>query len=228
VKPARVVESPKIFQYWLTPVSKKLLADGKRLRFGTEEQQTANNLKPRRADGRAQFLTNEQRSTPEWEAEVRIFLKQMEDWRSHHDEDAASFFHMSAINYGALIELIPTPRLRSSILRSYVTFLAQSEMRLKSPPEWFTYVDRIVRTFPPHSPFASASFSGFTSRIVTFAPTPPTYAASRSEDLRLTLTEPVAASAPASVAAPSLTPVAFVESDPNAELAELLLTHELY
>ena len=31
-------------------------------------------------------------------------------------------------------------------------------------------VDRIVRTFPPHSRFASASFSGFTSRIVTFAP----------------------------------------------------------
>lgn len=143
---SKVIEGKPAFMYWQTSVSQKMLDDLRHLRFGTPEQQAANNQKPRRQDGMAQYLTDEQRSTPEWEAEVRKYLKSLEDWRAHHDEDSAAFFHMSAINYSALTELMPPGVLRTTVLRNYLAFLTQSEMRKESPPEWFTYVNRLVQT----------------------------------------------------------------------------------
>jgi hypothetical protein len=93
-----------------------------------------------------------------------------------------------------------------------------------------------------------------TDGMVTFSPAPQTYARTRNEDLRLGSVEPVRARAPvsAAVAAPvapaavvvvaapvvervSVTPVSYSAAadltfvdDVNPELAELLLTHELY
>jgi hypothetical protein len=152
IKPSKIVEGKSAFIYWQTPVSQKMLADLKHLRFGTPEQQALNNQNPRRADGMAQFLTDEQRGTHEWEAEVRTYLKSMEEWRAHHDEDAAAFFHMSAINYSALTELMPPGVLRTTVMRTYLAFLTQSEMRGESAPEWFTYVSRLVQAGRQQTP----------------------------------------------------------------------------
>lgn len=85
--------------------------------------------------------------------------------------------------------------------------------------------------------------------MVTFSPTPPTYARAREPDLRLGFTDPVSAPAPVAAAATpvvtptpapvvqpvSVTPVSYGGSasltfvdDVNPQLSELLLTHELY
>jgi hypothetical protein len=86
--------------------------------------------------------------------------------------------------------------------------------------------------------------------MVTFSPTPPTYARAREPDLRLGFSEPVSAPAPMAAAAPvqarapapapvvqpvTVTPVSYsggasltFVDDVNPQLSELLLTHELY
>jgi hypothetical protein len=148
VKAARTEGTAKEVMWWSTTSSQTMLMPLKHLRFGTEAQQAANAQLPRRADGRANFLTTDQRSASEWEAEVRDYLKELEHWRSEHVEAEAEFFHMSAVNYQALTELIPSQNLRAVVLRSYVTFLGQAEMRRTSPPEWFTLANRLVQNPP--------------------------------------------------------------------------------
>jgi hypothetical protein len=143
-KPAKTEGRMELFSYWGTPRTKKLLMDLKQLRFGTENQQAENNKKPRRADGRTQFLTEEQRSDPAWEASVREFLHDVERWSKDHEEAEANYFHMGAQIYAVLIELIPARDLRGEILRSYISFLRQSPLARDNPPAWFLQVKRLI------------------------------------------------------------------------------------
>lgn len=137
--PSRVEGRAEVFVYWQTPRTKKLLDDLRRLRFGSEEQQEENSQKPRRADGAQQVLTTDQRSEKAWERSVREYLKDLQPWNSDYEESEANYFHMAAIIYHALVELIPARDLKTEVLRSYISFLAGSPMRRDSPPEWYMH-----------------------------------------------------------------------------------------
>lgn len=84
-KPSSVGEAAKVYEFWSKPAARKVMADYKLLRFGTEEQQSLNNAK-RRADGMDSFLTPEQRSTPEWQAAAQEFLSRLEEWKQDNNE----------------------------------------------------------------------------------------------------------------------------------------------
>src|SRR5581483_6780152 len=97
IKPSHVGSRMQVSVYWRSPRSQALLAGLKRLRFGTTEQQTVNAQQPPRADGRAAFLTVEQRSDPAWEASVQEFLNDVSEWNRNREEPEADSFHMISI-----------------------------------------------------------------------------------------------------------------------------------
>ena len=144
VKPASVGNAAKVYAYWRRPQSKELLENLRRLRFGTEEQQAANNQKPAREDGGAQFLTDDQRREPEWEAKALEYLNQLESWKNDNDETAANYFHQMCFMYAPLVELIPAGPVRDRVLRSYILFLRRSPIESDSPPEWFLELERLI------------------------------------------------------------------------------------
>jgi hypothetical protein len=84
-KPSSVGEAAKVYEFWSKPAARKVMADYKLLRFGTEEQQSLNNARVR-ADGMDSFLTPEQRSTPEWQAAAQEFLSRLEEWKQDNNE----------------------------------------------------------------------------------------------------------------------------------------------
>ena len=145
MKPVSVGARAAVYLFWSKPASRRLMADYKHLRFGTEEQQAANKLKARRSDGMAQFLTVEQRSTPEWQAAAQEYLTELEEWKKDNDEPAESYFHEVCFLYHGLLDIVPGGSLREHVLNSYIDFLKNSEVERNSPPEWYMQVSRLMK-----------------------------------------------------------------------------------
>lgn len=144
-KPVSLDGWAKVYEFWTQPAAKELMADYKLLRFGTDEQQAANNAKGRRPDGMTQFLTGEQRNTPEWQAAAQEFLSRLEAWKQDNDEPAESYFHEVCFMYSGLLDIAPPGSLREQVLHSYIDFLKNSEVEHGSPPEWYLEVSRLMK-----------------------------------------------------------------------------------
>jgi hypothetical protein len=143
MKPVSVGEAAKVYEFWSKPAARKVMADYKLLRFGTEEQQAVNSAK-RRSDSLTPFLTVEQRSTPEWQAAAQEFLSRLEQWKQDNDEPAESYFHEVCFMYAGLLDIAPSGSLREHVLHSYIDFLKNSEVEHGSPPEWHLEVSRLM------------------------------------------------------------------------------------
>jgi hypothetical protein len=137
LQPAKVEGHATVYEFWYKPETERLLKDLKHLRFGTPEQQEANNKKGPMPDGRAQFLTVEQRSTLSWQIEAREYLNEVESWNKDHDETEENYFHEVCFIYVPLLELVPQGELWDNVLESYIRFLKQSEVEKESAPEWY-------------------------------------------------------------------------------------------
>jgi hypothetical protein len=133
-----------VYEFWSKPETRKLLMDLGRLRFGTREQQEANNKKGLRPDGMAQYLSVEQRSALSWQTEAREYLNEVESWNKDHDETDENYFHQVCFIYVPLLELAPPGELWDNLLLSYISFLKQSVVEKESPPEWYLEVDRLL------------------------------------------------------------------------------------
>jgi hypothetical protein len=101
--------------------------------------------KGRRPDGMTQFLTGEQRNTPEWQAAAQEFLSRLEAWKQDNDEPAESYFHEVCFMYSGLLDIAPPGSLREHVLHSYIDFLKNSEVEHGSPPEWYLEVSRLMK-----------------------------------------------------------------------------------
>jgi hypothetical protein len=143
-QPASVGAAAKVYLFWTKPQSAKLMADYKRLRFGSKEQEEANRGK-RRPDGMAPLLTEDQRQTPEWQAAAQQFLTSLEEWKQDNDEPAESYFHEVCFMYKGLLDIVPAGSLRDGVLDSYIGFLKNSEVEHGSPPEWYLQVSRLIK-----------------------------------------------------------------------------------
>lgn len=140
LKPASVEGAATFSDFWRDGRSREIMARYKALRFGTVEQQQEYQKRERRKDGMTHFLPEEARKTPEWEAQAREFLNELERWRRDHDEPEADFFHEMCIQYAALLEITPPGVLHNTVLDTYVGFLKTSPMERESPPEWLIHV----------------------------------------------------------------------------------------
>ena len=89
------------------------------------------------------FLPEELRRTPEWEAQARQFLDELDHWSKNHDEPEVDFFHQMCFQYAALLDIIPAGPLHENVFRTYLSFLKTSAMERESPPEWLIHVKRL-------------------------------------------------------------------------------------
>jgi beta-lactamase regulating signal transducer with metallopeptidase domain len=121
--------------------NRALLEGAKRLNFGTPEQLAAN--AKREGIPNAQ-LTLDQRNTPEWNAQALQYLNQLENWSRTLNESNIEVFFQKAYFYGLFLEKVPEGRLRDTLVKSYVTFLATSTVERESPPEWLFWVKRLI------------------------------------------------------------------------------------
>jgi hypothetical protein len=101
-----------------------------RLRSGSGEQK--------------EYLTVEQRSTPEWNEEALRFLNKLEGWSRDFGQSNREIFFQKAELHSALVYAAPEGELRRSLLDSYVKFLASSPVERESPPEWAAWVSRLI------------------------------------------------------------------------------------
>ncbi len=143
LKPKSVAGRAKFSDYWQEGRSREIMAQYKRLRFGTREQQDEYNRRERRKDGMAHFLPEELRRTREWETQAREFLNELDRWTLHHDEPEIDFFHELCLQYSALLAIIPAGPLYDSVLQTYISFLKTSPMEREDPPEWLVHVKRL-------------------------------------------------------------------------------------
>lgn len=143
LKPKSVAGRAKFSDYWQSGRSREIMAQYKALRFGTKEQQEEYNKRARRKDGMAHFLPEELRRTPEWEAQARAFLDELDRWSKNHDEPETDFFHQICLQYAGLLAIIPPDTLHETVLQTYISFLKTSPMERESPPEWLIHVKRL-------------------------------------------------------------------------------------
>jgi beta-lactamase regulating signal transducer with metallopeptidase domain len=121
--------------------NRALLESAKRINFGTPEQLAAN--AKREGIPNAQ-LSLEQRNTPEWNAQALQYLNQLENWSRTLNESNIEVFFQKAYFYGLFLEKVPEGRLRDTLVKSYVTFLATTPVERESPPEWLFWVKRLI------------------------------------------------------------------------------------
>lgn len=140
LKPKSVLGGAKFSDYWQEGRSSEIMARYKELRFGTKEQQAEYEKLGPRPDRMARFLPEQMRRTPEWEAQAREFLEDLNRWSKNHDEPDVDFFHMMCFQYMALLDIIPDGPLHNTVLQNYISFLKTSPMERESPAEWLIHV----------------------------------------------------------------------------------------
>ncbi len=118
----------KLEAYWRTAQSKRLLSAIKHLRFG----------------GGAMPLSPVQKATPEWQAEFRRFLNDLEDWTAGDESSPLDYFHERAILYASVLELLPPGDARANAARSYVSFLSGSGVESESPIQFLPHVRALI------------------------------------------------------------------------------------
>jgi hypothetical protein len=112
---------------------REIKADHIHLRFGSEARQLSND-----------YLTVEERSTPEWSDKALRFLSKLEGWSNEFSQSNRELFFQKAKWFGALVYAVPEGKLRQSVLDNYLKFLTNSPTKHESPPEWILQLNRLI------------------------------------------------------------------------------------
>jgi len=102
--------------YWLTPETRAFMNSYQRLRFGDDP--TAVKIG---SDGAA--LTREDTGTPEWDAQLRRFLSDLEGWDGSGEHSEIDFFNQQQQLYSALLEIKLSGQPRTEALASWLKSL---------------------------------------------------------------------------------------------------------
>jgi hypothetical protein len=116
LKPSGVGGRADIRGYWQTPEAKALLSSYKQLRFGDGSV-------PAKYDTEGVALTREDTGTPEWEAQLRRFLSDLESWSGSGEHSNIDFFNQQQMLYMALLEIKPSGQPRAEVLASWLKSL---------------------------------------------------------------------------------------------------------
>lgn len=127
-KPLKIEESAKVYPYWESVESKKLLFDIKKLKFGS-------GIKP---------LTAIDMATPDWQSKLGEFLNNLANWDTGTEKSQEDYFHQKSILYEGLYKLVPAGPERDNVLSSYAAFLRQPTIQQSSRIEWFLHANALV------------------------------------------------------------------------------------
>lgn len=158
VQPEKIGAAPPQQDYWSSPERAELLDALKRLRFG-----------PAPGPGQPQRPRSlEERSRPEWRAQLLDVIKKLENLKPDKDEDEISFFWHRSIPYTSLLELAPEGLLRETVLPAAVACLVQSPLQQRSPVLWFVSANFIANRMR-RSRLTAAGSEGAPERDVRWA-----------------------------------------------------------
>jgi hypothetical protein len=129
--------TPKLERYWQSADAKRLLEDGKKLRYGPS----------------ANALSDAERSTAEWRQQLADYLTEVANWGPASEKSEADYYHQKCLVYESLVDLIPHGAQRNQILDAFVSFIGNSSLQQQSPAEWFseakTMLERVRNTSDP-------------------------------------------------------------------------------
>ena len=113
--------TPKVEAYWQSAEAQRMMADGKKLRYG---------------DG-GRILTDAERSTPEWQQKLTDYLSALAAWDPDQEKSEADYYNEKCTVYIALVELIPPGPQRDKMLENFMDFIDASPLQQESPVEWY-------------------------------------------------------------------------------------------
>ncbi len=95
------------------------------------------------------FRTAKERDTQEWNDRYRDLLRLLGDWEPSEGETAEDVFHMKAITYSTLANLVPQGPPRTNAIRMLLAFLSASYASVQNHAEWFTHVNDVLKSNDP-------------------------------------------------------------------------------
>lgn len=142
--PGGVGGSATLSVYWQTPDSKKLMKDYKDLRFASDaEEHVKDGVVPTRDDA----------GTPEWDAQLRRLLSDLENWGGSDEASQLDYFNQQQNLYEGLLEITPPGQPRAEVLASWLKSLkgakdgdAEIQRRLH-----VSYLIKAVAASPPET-----------------------------------------------------------------------------
>ena len=120
-QPAKAESTPKVEPYWQSAEAKRMMDDGKKLRYGDA----------------GRVLTEADRSTPEWQQQLTDYLSALAGWSASAEKSEADYYNEKCTVYIALVELIPPGPQRDKMLEAFVDFISNSPLQQQSPVEWY-------------------------------------------------------------------------------------------
>jgi hypothetical protein len=114
--PSGVGARADIRGYWQTPGAKAFLRSYQRLRFGDDSSAV-------KVSSEGAALTREDMGTPEWDAQLRRFLSDLEGWDGSGEASELDFFNQQQNLYQGLLEIAPVGQPRSEVLTSWLKSL---------------------------------------------------------------------------------------------------------
>jgi hypothetical protein len=171
-QPDQILGRAKLDPYWQSGSAKRLLTDGRNLRFGLN----------------GESLTEADRAKPEWLARLTDYLAELADWSASGEATEADYYHEKSVVYLALVELIPPGSQREKMMGDFVEFVSASDLQRQSPAEWFVHANtlrermranpaEVAKVLEKYEHSGNASLALFASLGFTFASDPPAWAA---------------------------------------------------
>jgi hypothetical protein len=95
------------------------------------------------------FWTAKERDTQEWNDRYRDLLRLIGDWNPGEGETAEDVFHMKAITYSTLANLVPPGPQRTNAIRMFLAFLNESYASVQNHAEWFVHAKDVLKSTDP-------------------------------------------------------------------------------
>jgi hypothetical protein len=124
----KVAGGTTVVHYWESDAAKRVLEGAKVLR-----QRDNGAMRP-----------DAERLTPEWQALLADFRKQLDAWSASSEKSEADYFHQKSIVFQALVELVPAGPQRDKTLQEFIDFVSNSNLQQTSPAEWFAEVKTML------------------------------------------------------------------------------------
>jgi hypothetical protein len=89
-------------------------------------------------------LSTDQKRSPEWQAQVDGFLKEIAGWKDKTGADEAGQFRYKCALYNALVGVMPDETGRERVMLSWLAYLEGNRMEQDDRIEWFLPVNAMI------------------------------------------------------------------------------------
>jgi len=84
------------------------------------------------------------RQSEEWLQQAERVLVDVEEWTGHGERTDRDYFFQKSALYLALLDLVPTSKLRTRTIESFVDFLRKKDDDNTNEPLWFAFLNRLL------------------------------------------------------------------------------------